>query len=268
MKRINKILLFLCCYLIITIVLSANEKGKVGIDEKPGNYIPLDLNFCNSEGDTVKLKDIIIKPTLIAIVYYQCAGLCSPMQSELAWTIDNIKLSPGNDFRVISLSFDHHETPEIAAKWKRSYLQTIKRKFNPDNWLFLTGDSINIKKLTDACGFYFQPAERQFIHASVVIAVSPQGKISRYLYGPDFNPFDVKMALLEAGSGQANPAITKTLQYCFTFDPAGRKYTLNITRVVGTIMLLGVGIFLGTLLLKKKGKVKDNVEVKEKHGGE
>jgi protein SCO1/2 len=252
MKRKNIISIFICCFLLVTVVLFAGEKGQVGIDEKPGKYLPLDLTFCNSDGDTVKLKDIITKPTLIAIVYYQCTGLCSPMQSELAWTVDNIKLSPGNDFRVISLSFDHHETSEIASKWKRSYLQTIKRKFAPDNWLFLTGDSINIKKFTDACGFYFQPAERQFIHASIVIAVSPQGKISRYLYGPDFNPFDVKMALLEAGSGSANPAITKTLQYCFTFDPAGRKYTLNITRVVGSIMLLSAGIFLGVLLLKKK----------------
>ena len=268
MKRIKIKSIILCFYLLVTVVLTAGEKGKVGIDEKPGNYIPLDLSFYNSEGDTVKLKDIITKPTLIAIVYYQCTGLCSPMQSELAWTVDNIKLTPGNDFRVISLSFDHHEIPEIAAKWKRSYLQTIKRKFAPDNWLFLTGDSVNIKKFTDACGFYFQPAERQFIHASIVIAVSPKGKISRYLYGPDFNPFDVKMALLEAGSGSANPAITKTLQLCFTFDPVGRKYTLNITRVVGSIMLLSVGIFLGVLLLKKKVKVKDKVEVKEKHGGE
>jgi protein SCO1/2 len=237
--------------------MSADNKGQVGIDEKPGNYIPMDLNFCNSNGDTVMLRNIITKPTLIALVYYQCAGVCSPMQMELAWTVDNIQLSPGKDFKVISISFDHHETPEIATKWKRSYLQTIKRKFDPDNWLFLTGDSITIKKLTDAFGFYFKPAEKQFIHASIVVAVSPQGKISRYLYGPDFNPFDVKMALLEAGSGESNPAITKALKYCFSFDPQGRKYTLNITRIIGAFMLGIVGIYLGVLLLKKKNPVKD-----------
>jgi protein SCO1/2 len=257
MKKINPILIFLCCYLLLTVITSADDKGQVGIDEKPGNYIPMDLNFCNSNGDTVMLRNIITKPTLIALVYYQCAGVCSPMQMELAWTVDNIQLSPGKDFKVISISFDHHETPEIATKWKRSYLQTIKRKFDPDNWLFLTGDSITIKKLTDACGFYFKPDEKQFIHASIVIAVSPQGKISRYLYGPDFNPFDVKMALLEAGSGESNPAITKALQYCFSFDPQGRKYTLNITRIIGAVMLGIVGIYLGVLLLKKKNPVKD-----------
>jgi len=232
--------------------LFCDEKIKVGIDEKLGSYIPLDLKFQTSEGKTVALKDIITKPTILALVYYQCPGLCSPMQSELAWTIDKMQLEPGKDFQVISLSFDSHETPDVARKWKRSYLQTIKRNFDPNNWVFLTGDSASIKTLTDICGFYYKPTNKDFIHGSTVIALSPNGKICRYLYGVDFNPFDMKMALLEAGSGKTNPTITKVLRMCYSYDPSGDKYTLNVTRISGAITLLGVGIFLGIMLLKKK----------------
>lgn len=249
--------LYLIIILLISFSLFAQKKIEVGIDEKLGNTLPLDLTFQTSEGKTVALKDIINKPTLIALVYYECPGICNPMQNELAWTIDKLQLEPGKDFQVISISFDHKETPAIAAKWKKNYLMTIKRKFDPNSWLFLTGDSLNILKLTEACGFYFKPAEKQFVHAATLVTVSPQGKISRYLFGTDFNPFDVKMALLEAESGKTNPTISKVLQYCFSYDPKGRQYTLNVTRIVGTVMLLGIGIFLGVLVLKKK-KVNKN----------
>ncbi|MCX6168077.1 MAG: SCO family protein [Ignavibacteriales bacterium] len=236
--------------------LYAEGKIKIGIDEQLGNHIPLDLTFQTSDGKTVALRDIINKPTILALVYYECPGLCSPMQSELAWTIDKIQLEPGKDFQVISLSFDPHETPEIAAKWKRSYLQTIKRNFNPNDWIFLTGDSTSIKKVTDVCGFYYKPTNKDFTHATTLISISPDGKICRYLFGIDFNPFDMKMALLEAGSGKENPTISKVLRLCFSYDPSGEKYTLNVTRISGAVTIVGVGIFLAVMLLKKK-KVKN-----------
>lgn len=244
-------------YILMVILIFSSvyaQQIKVGIDEKLGSTIPLDLKFLNSDGDTVVLKSIITKPTILALVYYECPGVCNPMQSELAWTIDKLQLGPGKDFRVISVSFDHKETPAIAAKWKKNYLFTIKRNMDPQDWLFLTGDSVNIHKLTDACGFYFKPADKQFVHAATLIAVSPQGKITRYMFGTSFNPFDVKMALLEAEAGKSNPTITKVLQYCFSYDPQGRKYTLNVTRIIGSVILICVGIFLAVLLLKRKNE--------------
>jgi len=244
--------LFLISFFLISISIFAQKEVEVGIDEKLGNMLPLDLTFQTSEGKTVALKDIINKPTLIALVYYECPGICNPMQTELAWTIDRLQLEPGKDYQVVSISFDHKETPAVAAKWKKNYLLTINRKFDQNDWLFLTGDSLNIKKLTDACGFHFKPADKQFVHAATLITVTPQGKISRYIFGTTFNPFDVKMALLEAESGKTSPTISKVLQFCFSYDPYGRQYTLNITRIVGAVMLLGVGIFLGVLLLRKK----------------
>ncbi len=235
---------------------------EIGIDEKLGNYLPLDAIFVTSEGDTVKLGQVLNKPTLLALVYYECPGICSPLQAALAETVDKIEMVPGKEFKVISLSFNPREDPSISSKWKPNYLHLIKRPFADSDWVFLTGDSANIRKVTDAAGFYFKPNEENFTHAGTVIAISPKGKISRYSYGIEFNPFDLKMALLDAGAGRTNPTIAKVLQFCFSYDPAGRKYSLNSTRIAGSIMLIGVGIFIGILTIKKKKRKKEKKESK------
>jgi len=252
-RKISLIYFIIIICLVYSTKTCAQKSIEVGIDEKLGSYLPLDLSFTNSEGEKVILKDIIDKPVLLALVYYECPGICSPLLNELTWTIDKIQLEPGADFKIISLSFDNRETPEIAAKWKKNYLHTLKRPFDPADWIFLTGDSVNIHKLTDAAGYYFKKSsDDQFIHAGAVLTIAPDGKISRYLFGTSFNPFDVKMALIDAKAGKTNPTVSKFLQFCFSYDPEGRQYTLNVTRIIGSVMLLGVGIFLIVLLKKKK----------------
>ncbi|MBS3946454.1 MAG: SCO family protein [Melioribacter sp.] len=252
-RKISLIYFIIIICLVYSTKTSAQKPIEVGIDEKLGSYLPLDLTFTNSDGEKVILKDIIDKPVLLALVYYECPGICSPLLNELTWTIDKIQLEPGADFKIISLSFDNRETPEIAAKWKKNYLHTLKRPFDPADWIFLTGDSVNIHKLTDAAGYYFKKSsDDQFIHAGAVLTIAPDGKISRYLFGTSFNPFDVKMALIDAKAGKTNPTVSKFLQFCFSYDPEGRQYTLNVTRIIGSVMLLGVGIFLIVLLKKKK----------------
>lgn len=246
----NKLLVLF--FVLLASQFYSQNKIEAGVDEKIGSYFPMELEFTTSEGKVVQLKELITKPTLLALVYFECPGICAPLQNELAWTIDRLQLEPGSDFQVISLSFDHHETPAIASKWKASYLKTIKRKFAAENWQFLTGDSLTIKKFTEAVGFYFVPSEKEFVHGGTVITIAPDGKISRYLFGKDYNPFDVKMALLEAKAGKSNPTIAKVLEFCFSYDPKGREYKLNITRIIGSVMLLGVGSFLGVLILRKK----------------
>ena len=232
--------------------LFGSQQIEVGIDEKLGNNIPMDLQFVNSIGDTVQLKDVIRKPTLFTLVYYECPGICSPMLTEVSWVVDRVDLKPKEDFQVVSLSFDPNETPEIAARWKKNYLSSIKRYFPEDAWTFLTGDSASIKKLTDAVGFYYIPEGKDFTHSFALITISPQGKISRYIYGQDYNQFDVKMALIDAESGKTSPTVAKVLQFCFSYDPEGRRYTLNITRIIGTLMLIGVFTLVGVLTFKKK----------------
>ncbi|MFA3782061.1 SCO family protein [Melioribacteraceae bacterium 4301-Me] len=263
MSGFNKIAL----YLLIIIshykfcLFAQKSHVEIGIDEKLGNFLPLDAKFVTSEGDTVTLGKVLNKPTLLALVYYQCPGICSPLQANLAEAVDKIEMVPGKEFKVISLSFDHHENPKISSKWKPNYLHIIKRQFADSDWIFLTGDSISIKKVTDAAGFYFKPNEKNFVHAGTVIAISPKGKICRYSYGIDFNPFDLKMALIEAGAGQTNPTIAKVLQFCFSYDPAGRRYSLNATRIAGSIMLIAVGIFVGILTIKKRKLKKEEKEL-------
>ncbi|MEW6195475.1 MAG: SCO family protein [Bacteroidota bacterium] len=256
--------LFVIIYIFHFNYTSAQSTINVGIDEKLGNQLPLDLNFTTSDSHSVKLKELIDKPVLLAFVYYECPGICSPMLNELSWTIDKIQLEPGEDFKVITLSFDDRETPAIAAKWKKNYFHTIKRQIDKSDWIFLTGDSSNIKKLTNAAGFYYKKSrDDQYIHAGAIVTISPEGKISRYLFGTSFNPFDVKMALIDAKAGKTNPTIAKVLEFCFSYDPEGRQYTLNITRIIGSVMLLCIGIFLGVLIIKKKKNKNEGVEVNE-----
>jgi len=236
------------------LIFAQSSKIKIGIDEKLGNYIPLDSKFVTSDNDTVKMSDLISKPTLLALVYYECPGICSPLLTELGWVANKIDLKPIEDFQVVALSFDHHENSEISKRWKENYLKGIKGNFPSDAWIFLTGDSLNIKKFTEAVGFYFKPDKKEFVHAGAVLTISPKGKISRYIYGTQFNPLEMKMALLEAEAGKSSPTTAKVLEFCFSYDPKGRSYTLNLTRIIGSVMLLSVGIFL-VFLLKKKKKV-------------
>ena len=232
------------------------EHPDVGVVEKVGVTIPLEAQFVTSDYDTVTLGSLLHKPTLIAFVYYECPGICSPLLTDLSRVAERIDLTPGEDFEIITISFDHRETPDVAAKWKKSYFDGMKGKFPAKYWTFLTGDSANIKKVTDSVGFYFKPSEDgNFVHADLVLSVSPSGKVARYVYGIKFNRFDLKMALLDAEAGKSSPAVTKFLQYCFSYDPEGRAYTLNITRIAGTLMLLGVVIFASLLIIRKK-KVK------------
>lgn len=256
MKAIRITYLITIIYLIVlNVLLKADDNRiEIGIDEKLGSFLPGDAVFVTSDMDTVRLGEIIDKPVLLALVYFECSGICSPLLSDLGWVAQKVDLIPNKDFKVIALSFDYHETPEVSSRWKENYLKSLKGDFPSDAWIFLTGDSVNIKMVTDAAGFYFKPNEEQFVHAGTVIAVSPQRKISRYLFGTTFNPFDIKLALLEAQSGKTNPTISKVLQFCFSYDPEGRTYTLNVTRIAGTIMLLGVGLFLVILLKKRKVK--------------
>jgi protein SCO1 len=252
---------YITYYLIITFVvlaqvkISATDKQiEAGVDEKLGNYLPMDAVFQTSDGDTVTLGQVITKPTLLALVYYDCPGICAPLLTELSSVVGKIDLVPGEDFEVVTLSFDHHENSATAKRWKKSYFDGMKNPFPENAWTFLTGDSLNIRKVTDAAGFYFIPNEDKFVHAGVLIAISPKGKISRYVFGLLYNQFDLKMALLEAQAGKTSPTISKVLQYCFSYDPAGRKYTLNVTRIIGSIMLLAAGIFFAVLTIKKKKK--------------
>jgi protein SCO1/2 len=227
----------------------------IGIDEHLGAKIPLDLTFHDETGKPVRLRELITGPTIILPVYFSCTNICNFLQSGLASVLPAVKRKPGEEYRVISVSFDETETPELATRYKKTYLSSINAAFPADGWRFLTGDLQNIHRLTAAAGYRFKRQGRDFIHPVASFVTSGDGTIVRYLYGTTFLPKDLTLALLEAQEGKVGTTIRKVVGYCFTFDPAGKTYVFNLLRVSATVVILCVGGFLAFLLLtSKKGK--------------
>lgn len=254
--------LFLLVLLINTVKISASQND-ADLREQLGAKLPLNLSFFDEAGNKVILKNLINKPTIIDFVYYECPGICSPLMTEVAHVANTSDLIPGKDYQIISISFDESEVWQIAEKKKKTFLSLIDQKPFPDSaWRFLTGDSLNIDKITRAAGFMFQRTGRNFIHTGVLVFVSPKGEICRYLY-PDYShtrgfgilPLDFKMAVLEAEQGKQTPMIGRLLQFCFSYDPKGRTYVFNIIRIFGAGILLGVVAFVVFIKIKPK-KVK------------
>jgi protein SCO1 len=261
----NLIRLFPLLYLLVYAEALYAEKAseEIGIVEKLGSYLPLDVTFYNEEGNKVVLKNLVNKPTLIAFVYYKCPGICSPILTELANVTGKVDLIPGEDYNIVTISMDEKEKPSDASDKKRTILGFSQKEFPLDAWSFLTGDSSNIKKLTNSAGFYFKRTGNNFIHSGGFVFVTKEGMICRYIY-PDvsskggFNilPFDFKMAMLETLKGQKTKTMAKLVQYCFSYDPKGRTYVFNVTRVFGAGILLIVTIFVLFLVIKpKKNKI-------------
>ena len=199
------------------------EVTGIGVNERLGVRIPLDSIFRDEAGKTVRLSELITVPTIVLPVYYSCPNVCPLIQGGMASTLPALKRKPDVEYRVLSISFDETETPELAARYKRIYLTSMNAPFPADGWRFLTGDAQNIRRLTDAAGYRFQRKGREFIHPVASFVVTRDGMIVRYLYGTNFLPKDLTLALLEAQSGTAGVAIRKVVSYCFSFDPAGRE---------------------------------------------
>jgi protein SCO1/2 len=227
---------------------------EIGIVEKLGETVPLDLEFYDESGNLVQLRSVINKPTIVTFVYFRCPGICSPLLTELSRMVEKVDLELGKDYQILTLSFDSSEKPELAADKKENYLSSIPRAVNPAGWHFFTGDSANIRRLTDAAGFYFKRNGKDWIHAGALIFLSPTGKITRYINGIQYLPFDIKMAVIEASNGKVGPTIAQVLRFCYSYDPQSRTYALNVTRIgmVGIILL--VAVFAAVFLVKPKVK--------------
>lgn len=235
---------------------------EVGLDEKLGSKAALDVFFSDESGKKVRLGDLITGPTIILPVYYNCTNVCNYMQGGLARIILSLKGKPGSDYRVISISINPDETPEQAARTKKMYLAAISAPFPEDGWRFLTGDRNSIHRFTESIGYRFRQQGRDFIHPVASLMVAGDGKIVRYLYGNSFLAKDVSLALLEARDGKVGTTIRKVVDFCFTFDPAGKTYVFNILRVSATVVISATGSFLLFLLLtgkRKKNKLEDNI---------
>ncbi len=231
----------------------ATPKVEVGIVEKLGEYIPLDLEFINESNDTITLGQLVNKPTVLSFVYYDCPSICGPFQAGISEVIGKVGMKLGTDYQVITISFNPRDTPEKGRTKKVNYVQQIPAE-EQSSWIYLTGWEENIKKITGATGYFFKPTGLDFAHPSALIILSPDGKITRYLFGISFLPFDLKMALIEAQQGLDRPAINKVLELCFAYDNKSRGYTLQITRIVGAFTVLIAAIILVILLFYRRKK--------------
>ncbi len=221
--------------------------ARVNVDERLGEYIDFSARFRDEKNQPVDLEKIFDKPVVLLPVYFMCTSICNFLQAELANTLNFVDGVPGKDFNVISVSFSDDEDASHANTSKRNYANLIKRDIDLDNWYYLTSDRENILKLTDSLGYYFAKKKKHFyIHPNAMIVLARDGKIIRYLYGPDFLPFDVGMALSEARKGEPGISIKRgVLSFCFDYDPENKTYVFKMFRITGTaILILIVGFVL------------------------
>ena len=224
----------------------------VGIEQHLNAQVPPDLIFGDDTGKTVKLGDYFgRKPLILNLVYYNCTMLCGEALAGLASAMRLVKFDVGNEFDVITVSFDPRETPEMAAAKKKDYVDRYGRANAAAGWHFLTGQPDSINALTKAVGFQYQydPKSNQYAHATAIMVLTPQGRISRYFYGVDFPPKDLRMGLVEASQGKIGNAVDAVLLYCYHYNPETGKYgamVANILRLAGaaTILILGILLFI------------------------
>lgn len=227
----------------------AQEAQDIGVTERLGGYIAAEATFLDESGRSVTIGQIVDKPTIVVPIYFSCPNVCAIIQSSLTQVLPDVALTPGVDFQVVSVSFDETDTPELAANQRRNYLAAMDFKYPESGWRFLTGDEKNIRLLTDSLGFGFRRQGKDFLHPVVVMAVSPKGKVVRYLYGTKPLAFDLTMAATEAGKEQIGLSVKRVLAYCFSYDPAGKRYAFNFMKITATGILFILGVLLVSLLL-------------------
>lgn len=231
------------------------QDEQVGIYEHLDEYIRDDIELLNEDSTLVNLKSLIDKPTVFAFIYFNCPGLCSPLLGGLAEVIDRTQMELGKDYQVITISFNPDDYPTLGKKKKANYVKGMKNPMDEKDWIWLTGDSLNIEKITDNLGFKFKKQGKEYVHAAAIMVVSPHGKITRYLHGTYFLPFDLKMSVIESAKEVSGPTINKVLQFCFSYDAEGKKYVFNITKISGTL-ILGAALILLIILIFKRKKYK------------
>lgn len=223
----------------------------VGIDQKLDEQVPLNLTFKDEAGRDVPLSKFFEakKPVILALVYYRCPMLCTQILTGLESSLKAVSFNPGQDFEVVSVSFDPKDTPEIAASKKQMYLRRYGRANTANGWHFLTGDEANIKALTDAIGYHYRydPKTDQFAHASGIMILTPEGHISKYFYGVEYSPRDVRLGLVEASANKIGNPVDAILLFCYHYDPTTGKYgavALNVLRASAAAFAVIGGVFL------------------------
>lgn len=228
-----------------------NAVNEAGVNEQLGKFIPLNLKFARETGDSIVLGQLINKPTILMFVYFDCTELCIPLMEGVSEVVRKTDLRLGADYQIITISIDPRDTPAKARQSKANFVKSFTKE-QENGWTFLTADSVTVFKMIHSVGYNIKEVGLQYIHPAALVVVSPKGKVTRYLYGLTFLPFDVKMAIAEASKGISRPTIQKALLLCFAYDPVGKRYALEVTKVAGILIGFILILFLIVLLIKRK----------------
>jgi protein SCO1/2 len=225
---------------------------EIGFDQKLGDQLPLDATFTDEAGRSVRIGDYFgKKPVVLSFAYYECPMLCTLSLNGLAGALEALSFVPGQEFEVLTVSFDPSETPALAAAKKKNYLARYSRSGAHAGWHFLTGTQASIEALTRAAGFRYvwDEASKQWAHPAGLLVATPEGRISHYLYGVEYAPKDLRLALVDAAGGGIGNAVDQVLLYCYQYDPQAGRYSasiLNLVRIGGALTLLGLAAFILT----------------------
>ena len=222
---------------------------RVGIDQKMGAQVPIGVPLTDESGRSVTLRDYLGKPVILALVYYQCPSLCNMVLNGVLRSIKGLKLTAGDEFNVVAVSFDPRETPEMAAAKKSSYMKGYDRPGAELGWHILTGPEASSRSLADSVGFHyvFDAVNNQYAHGSAIMILTPEGKVTRYFYGIDYPARDVRLGLEEASNRHIGSPVDAVLLYCYHYDPANGKYGLvimNVLRVAGFTTVAALATFM------------------------
>jgi protein SCO1/2 len=232
--------------------------SKVGIDQKLDSKLPLDTKFLDEAGRSVRLGDYFGKrPVILALVYYECPMLCTRVLDGLVRATKVLTFTPGQEYDVVAISFDPRERPPLAAQKKAAYLRQYGKPETSTAWHFLTGDIAGIKAVTQAVGFryVYDVHTAQFAHASAIYVVTPDGRMSRYFYGIEYAPKDIRLGLIEAAQNKIGSPVDQILLFCYHYDPSTGKYTpiaMNILRAAGGATVFALGGFILFLLIRER----------------
>ena len=268
----SQLRLFAFCFLLFGFCLSVNAQPAgmrppvlkdVGIDQLLNQQVPLDLEFKDETGRTVKLQEYFgtNKPIILSLVYYDCPQLCSLTLNGLMNVLKTLPMKAGKDFISLTVSFDPKEKPELAAEKRKTYLEKLANPELNDGWHFLTGDEQNTLALTKSVGFRFvwDPVSKQYAHTSALIVITPQGKISRYFYPSDvlsnFEPRDIRFGVLDASNGKVGSLADQVILYCYQYDPNRGTYGLVLMRIMRVFAVITI-ITLAALILYLRHKTK------------
>lgn len=254
--------LLLCTDLAAAITDSRDIKN-VGLDNKLGDVIPEGITLTDESGKEIDFRDALYKdgPTVLSLVYFDCPRICNFATDGLLQVVNEQQaFSVGKDFRILTVSFDKDDTPSKAAEKGERYRKSVMRgEPSSEEWMFLTGDAGNIAKLTGAVGFKFLEDGEEFAHPSAMIVITPDGRISRYLEGIQYEPLDFRLSLMEAAKGEIGTSeiLNKVMLFCYEFDPIGKRYALkalNVMKAGGVVTLLTLcGVLTYFWRREKKG---------------